>query len=138
MRRALDARSRDLARIHVLKKDLGLDDDQYRTMLWTVARVDSAKDLDTHGRTQVIEHLEAHAKRAGVLRPRQKAAPGKAAMVSKIRALLINAPGGARDDAYADALAQRMFRVERFTWCSGDELHRLIAALMIDAKRVKA
>lgn len=132
-----DPRNRDLGRIHILKKDLGLNDDQYRVLLWTIARVDSSKDLDSYGRRQVIEHLEAHAKRAGLTRrpARQTAAPDKAPMVAKIRALLINAPGGARDDAYADAMAARMFRVERFTWCSHDELHRLIAALSVDARR---
>lgn len=131
-----DPRNRDLGRIHILKKDLGLDDDQYRVVLWTVARVESSKDLDSHGRRQVIEHLEAHARRAGVARPvRQKPADAKAPLVAKIRALLINAPGGARDDAYADAIAQRMFGVERFTWCDGTQLYKLVQALLVDQRR---
>ncbi|MGQ0700398.1 MAG: phage protein GemA/Gp16 family protein [Panacagrimonas sp.] len=131
-----DPRNRELARIHVLKAQLGLDDDQYRTMLHVVARVESSKDLDTHGRRQVIEHLEAHAKRAGVATPvRQKPADAKARQVAKIRALLINAPGGRRDDAYADAMAQRMFQVQRFTWCSSEQLHKIIGALAVDLRR---
>lgn len=131
-----DPRNRQLARIHVLKKDLGLDDDAYRVVLWTLCRVESARDLDTHGRTQVIQHLEAHARRAGVAKPvRQKPADAKAPQVAKIRALLINAPGGRRPDAYADALSVRMFNVARFTWCSPDQLHKLIGALAVDLKR---
>lgn len=131
-----DPRNRDLARIHVLKKELGLDDDQYRVVLWTLARVESAADLDTHGRQQVIQHLEAHARRAGVARrTRQTAAPDKGPLVAKIRALLINAPGGRRDDAYADALSQKMFNVQRFTWCSHEQLHKIVAALSIDLRR---
>lgn len=131
-----DPRNRELARIHVLKKDLGLDDDQYRVVLWTIARVESARDLDSHGRQQVIQHLEAHAKRAGVAKPvRQKPADAKAPMVAKIRALLINAPGGRRDDAYADAMSLHMFQVERFTWCTPEQLHKLVSALIIDLKR---
>ena len=95
-----DPRNRELGRIHILAKDLGMDDDQYRVMLHVVARVDSARDLDTHGRQQVIAHLESHAKRAGVAKPvRQTPADSKAPLVAKIRALLINAPGGRRDDA---------------------------------------
>lgn len=132
-----DPRNRELGRIHILKKDLGLDDDQYRVVLWTVARVDSSRDLDSHGRQQVIAHLESHAKRAGVgqRKTRQTPADGKAPMVGKIRALLINAPGGRRDDAYADAMSQHMFQVARFTWCTPDQLHKLVSALIIDLKR---
>lgn len=132
-----DPRNRELGRIHILKAQLGLDDDQYRTMLWVVGRVESAKDLDPHGRRQVIEHLEGHAKRAGIMpKPvRQKPADAKAKLVAKIRALLINAPGGRRDDAYADAMAQHMFGVERFSWCDPQQLYKLVGALMIDAKR---
>ncbi|MGQ0621340.1 MAG: gp16 family protein [Panacagrimonas sp.] len=132
-----DPRNRELAKIHILKAQLGLDDDQYRTMLHVVARVESSKDLDTHGRRQVIEHLEAHAKRAGIATPpaRQKPADAKARLVAKVRAILINAPGGRRDDAYADAMAQRMFGVARFTWCDPQQLYKLVGALMIDQKR---
>ncbi len=131
-----NARNRELARIHMLKKDLGLDDDTYRAVLWSLARVESARDLDTHGRQQVIAHMQAKARKAGVARkPRQIAASGKAPQIAKIRALLINAPGGRRDDAYADAMAQHMFGVERFGWCDSGQLHKLIGALQIDLKR---
>lgn len=134
-----DPRNRELGRIHILKKDLRLDDEQYCAVLWAIARVDSARDLDEHGRRAVISHLEAHAKRANVHRPvRQRATGDKAPMVAKVRALLINAPGGARDDAYADAIAERMFGVERFTWLEPQQLHKLIAALMIDLRRHQA
>jgi hypothetical protein len=52
-------RARDLATIHATVKQLGMDVDTYRDMLWTVARVRSAKDLDFAGRMQVINHLRA-------------------------------------------------------------------------------
>lgn len=39
-----DHRRADLAQIHIAIKDLGLDDDTYRAILWTVARVKSAAD----------------------------------------------------------------------------------------------
>ncbi|MBN8479499.1 MAG: regulatory protein GemA [Burkholderiales bacterium] len=50
-------RSNELAKIHIAKAQLGLDDDTYRAMLWTVARVRSAKDLDAGGREAVLLHL---------------------------------------------------------------------------------
>lgn len=56
---AKSPRARDLAAIHATVKQLGMDDDTYRDMLWTVARVRSAKDLDFVGRKRVLEHLSA-------------------------------------------------------------------------------
>lgn len=50
-------RQRDLAKIHVAKKQLQIDDEQYRDILWTLARVRSAADLDTHGRAQLLAYL---------------------------------------------------------------------------------
>lgn len=52
------ARRRELAKIHIAAQQLGLDDGAYRAMLWTVARVSSAKDLDHGGRAAVLEHLK--------------------------------------------------------------------------------
>lgn len=51
-------RKRELAQIHVAKSQLGIDDDTYRAMLWTVAKVKSAADLDWAGRKKVIDHLK--------------------------------------------------------------------------------
>lgn len=50
-------RRRDLATIHLGKKALGLDDDTYRDMLYTVTRKRSSADLDAHERGLVISHL---------------------------------------------------------------------------------
>lgn len=52
-------RNIDLAKIHLAKKQLGLDDETYRAMLWTVARVNSAADLDQYGRSKVLQHLKS-------------------------------------------------------------------------------
>lgn len=54
-----DIRKRELAQIHVAKSQLGMDDETYRDMLWTVARVRSAADLDWAGRKKVLDHLKA-------------------------------------------------------------------------------
>ena len=43
--------------IHVAKKDLRMDNETYRAMLWTHGRVKSSADLDSHGRNKVIQHL---------------------------------------------------------------------------------
>lgn len=122
----MDARRRMLAAIHVLKAQHGLDDDAYRDMLWAVARVRSAADLDGHGLAQVLDHLN------GKPGSRPRPAAGKERMVAKVRALLAAAN---RPDAYADALARRICGVERFDWCEPQQLHKLVSALMYDRRR---
>ena len=55
---ATRARQSDLAQIHIAKKALGLDDAAYRDILWTVARVESSKDLDDAGRQRLLAHFK--------------------------------------------------------------------------------
>lgn len=129
-----DARRRDLAKIHIGAKELGLSRADYECLLWTVARVKSSSELDAHGRRKVLQHMRSRG-----FKPRSKGrtkpAPERELMVAKIRALLINAKDGARPDSYADAMAQRMFQVERFEWCNPDQLRKLIQALEVDKRR---
>ncbi|MEX3614807.1 MAG: regulatory protein GemA [Burkholderia gladioli] len=74
-----------LAKIHVAKKHLGLDDDSYRAMLQSVGGVTSAKDLTPVSATRVLKHLE----RSGFVptRPTSHRPPADDAQSAKIRAL---------------------------------------------------
>lgn len=137
-------RRRDLAAIHQLKKELHQDDETYRTMLERVTGSRSSADLDAAQRRAVIAELhrlagrteEGAKRRARFLRitagKPTKIAPDKVALVGKVEALLATAE---RPWAYAHGLAKRMFGAVRLEWCKPDQLHRLIAALEIDAKR---
>lgn len=125
------ARQRELAQIHIAKKDLRLDDDTYRAMLYSVARVHSAAELDAEGRRQVLAHMKARgfkARRRGRTRP----AGDKAPLIRKVRALLADA---GRTDGYADGMAKRMFGTQRFEWLTPPQLGKLVAALSIDQRR---
>ena len=57
------ARSIELAKIHIGAADRHLiqpgDDSAYRDMLWSIARVRSAAQLDAAGRKSVLSHLRA-------------------------------------------------------------------------------
>lgn len=59
--RKRSGRNVGLAKIHIAAKELRLlddfDDAAYRQMLWSVARVRSAKELDAGGRQKVLDHL---------------------------------------------------------------------------------
>ena len=126
-----DSRRTDLAKIHMAKKQLGLDDDCYRDMLWTIARVRSAADLDEHGRKVVINHLKkcgARFTRKRRIRP----AGSKREQLAKIQAFLAEAR---RPDSYADGMSKHMFNVEKIEWCTPEQLGKIIAALAYDANR---
>lgn len=135
-----DQRTRELAAIHVGKKALGLDDETYRAMLWTVARVESARDLDHAGRRAVIEHMRQRGFERPVNRPAPPAEHGKKpqvpadrqALVDKLEALLAAA---GRPWNYVRAMARRMFKVDQLEWATADQLRRIVAALEYDRRR---
>lgn len=138
MSQASSQRSRDLARIHCLKKELGLDDGTYRELLWTVARVRSAADLDAHGRQTVIDHMRARQQQHPT-GGRGRRYPGRHSRVDdnpqlqKIEALLtdMHLPW-----SYADAIAERMAGVKKVAWVrSPDRLRGIIAALVQERRK---
>lgn len=125
-----------LAKIHIAKAQLGLDEDTYRALLARVAGVRSAKELSPRQIGAVLAEFQRlgwtpkPAKKAG--RGTSKPAAERKALVGKIEAQLADAE---RPWAYADAMALRMFQVERVEWCDTDQLRRLVAALAYEAKR---
>jgi phage gp16-like protein len=139
-----DSRRRDLAFIHIAVRALGMDphdkdpSSEYRSMLWTIARVRSSKDLDFAGRKRVREHLEACGYQS---RPGTKPFPGRPhnadrhPQLRKIEALLADAK---RPWAYADGMAEKMFGKARVAFCDTAEWQAIIAALVKDQQRRKA
>ena len=145
-----DDRRRELAQIHIAKKDLCLDDGTYRLMLQTIGRVDSAADLNAEGRRQVLAHLKARgfkpqpsasSSRRSASTARSdwdwvnNAAPERQAMLRKIAVMLKDAE---RNKAYADGIAKNMFKIERVEFCAPDQLWRIVAALEYDRHRREA
>ncbi len=129
-----ESRKSLLAKVHIAKKDLGLDDDTYRAMLVGITTRESARDCTVPQLVGVLAEL----RRKGWM-PRQtgsQPAPapgkGKAALMGKITALLAAAE---RPETYADAMARRMYRRDKLTFCTPKELQGIITALSKDAKR---
>lgn len=120
---AADSRKRDLATIHIAKTQLGLDEETYRQMLWTIGRVKSSADLDYAGRRNVIDHLVS---RGFKKHSRPKTANVKAPQIQKIEALLADQK---LPWSYADGVAKQMFGRDKLEWCSGQELRAVIVAL---------
>lgn len=125
-------RKRELAKIHLGAKQLGLDEEAYRDMLWALARVRSAAELDAFGRARVIDHLR-HAGARFAVRARPRTGPDKAPLVRKVYALL-----GERPVAYAEGILKRMYAEEaptRLEWASAEQLRKVVAALAYDRRR---
>ncbi|MDA8483613.1 regulatory protein GemA [Pseudomonas resinovorans] len=122
-------------KIQIARRQLGLDDETYREILKRTVGAESSKDLTPRQVGRVLAELE----RLGFQptpatrgRSKPKAADSRAPLVGKIEAFLAEA---GRPWSYADAMALRMFKVERVEWCDTDQLRRLVAALSYDAQR---
>jgi phage gp16-like protein len=109
-----DQRRRDLAAIHAAKRDLDMADDAYRAILWTVARVRSAGDLDQAGRSKVLDHFRncgwkpvAKVNEWAFI---DKAAPDRQPLLRKICAVCRSMQVG---KAYAEGAAKRQSGVDR-------------------------
>jgi len=135
-------RSKDLARIHLAKKELGLDEETYRSLLKTTTGKDSASAMGPGERWKVLLQLGRMGAKSGAPAGSEggKPFPGKPTMVpvegvalmSKIEAFLAEAR---RPWAYAHGIAWRMFKKNQVQHCEPDELRKIVAALSYDAKR---
>ena len=131
---ANDIRKRELAQIHIAKQQLGLDDETYRQMLWTVARVASSKDLDWVGRKTVIDHLKA---KGFKIKPAKNADTTRSLaddeLSKKIRALWIelHAAGAVRDSSEKalGSYVKRMTRVSALQWLNAKQASVIIESL---------
>lgn len=119
-------RTRELAKIHLAAKQLGLDRETYEAMLFTLARVRSAGELDIAGRAKVLAHLQSRGAKIG--RPRQEEP-----VVRKIRALWLSLrdAGLLRDasERALNAFVKRQVGVASPTWCSAHQANQVIEAL---------
>ncbi len=135
-----EIRRQQLAAIHIGKKALALDDESYRTIVRAVggAESGSAADLNDRGRRAILKELnrlgfvDGKVKRSHKGRPLNMDSPDRSAQLGKIEAMLLEAH---RPWAYADAIAKRICGVEKIAWCTSEQLRKVIAALVSNAKR---
>jgi hypothetical protein len=126
-------RNAELAQIHIAKSQLGLSDEEYHDILWTVARVKSSKDLDWSGRKKLIDHL----KRCGWKPSAPKKAKATTPVASGQPGLVLSlwselhAAGKVRDasDKGLGGWLKRNGWPERAEWLDGHQINRAIEAL---------
>lgn len=131
------------ALIHVAKSQVGMSEEEYRSMLEGVG-VSSSTELSYRGFDQVMQRFEAlgfvsrrksKGQRRTRLRSASSAAASKEALIGKIAAILADLK---LSWSYADGVAKRMFRIEFVQWCDAEQLHKVVAALMYHQKRVNS
>ena len=146
---ATGRRMRDLAKIHIAAKQLGLDDLTYRDILENIAGVRSAALLDDNGRILVLKRFKElgfkpkHKDEEGYRSFRKSARKSGMDMPSSAdRAPLLSKIGAILADlklswAYADGIAKKMFGIDRVRWLYPDQLSKVVVALIYNQKRRK-
>ena len=135
-----------LARVHILKKQAGISDLIYRDIL-AVYHVESSALLDKAGLRRLIKHLEELPKPKSQVRNSKNnrfntskpAVPlDRQSLMNKIEALLAakgSQQGKSVPWSYARAILKRLCGVDSLNWATPEQLHKVVAALMYDAKR---
>lgn len=136
-------RQRQLAQIHLAKKELGMDDDTYRAMLMGVAGVDSASKLDYNGMIKVLKHLRA----SGFNRVNEgknewafvfKLTPSRQLYGKKIYRLAqrLGSTDAPKSKAYIEGIASQMAGATKpLEFCCEDDLHKIVQALEVHCNR---
>lgn len=129
-----DQRRRELAAIHLGKKELGWDDEMYRSVLHQETGKTSAADLSQVERAAVLDRMRElgfRRTRAGASprRPRPAGSP-QLALAGHLWRELADL-GVVRDgsDSALQAFGLRMTGVSRLEWCSPRQLVVVIEAL---------
>lgn len=135
-----------LAKIHIAKKDLGLDDETYRAMLARLTGKTSSRDCSDAQLGLVLDEMKAKgwkpafkvvARNPGA--PTRRGALASSPMARKARAMWISLHqlGVVRDpsEAALESFGRRQLGVEKLQWADQSHGNRLIEALKAMAQR---
>jgi len=124
------------ALIHIAKKQLNMTDEEYSGFLSGFG-VSSSRLLKNDQWDEVYKHLikcgfkavHKSAKKSGM---HKKPAKSRERLVSKVEALLadMNLSWG-----YADELARRICKVDKFRFVDKDDIYKIITALNVQQKK---
>ena len=131
-----------LAKIHIAKKDLCLDDGTYRDVLRRVTGKDSSSKMLMSELERVIYEFGNRGwKPSAAAKPKHGKKPSisddkpnRQAIMDKIEAIL--ADMGLHWN-YAHGMAKRMFGKEQVQWLDDEQLYKLMQALQVDQNRRK-
>lgn len=120
-----------LALIHVARKQLGMEEDVYRAMLFHVAGVNSSRDLDDTGFDLIMRHFETIGfqsdwNRANLGYRRGMASPGQVAL---LRDLWSTFTSGTGTDASLGKWLEGRFKVSALRFLTAEVARKAIGAL---------
>lgn len=152
-----DTRKSLLAKVHIAKGQLKLDDEAYRSVLARFG-VASSADLAVGDLEKLLHHFaklgwqatpgrtrkrDKHGAPKNLARNGRKGAAkpyDRSALLTKIEALLAD-KGAAQGQHipwdYAAAILKRMYKVDRMEWATAEQLRGVMVALMQGGKRKK-
>lgn len=134
-------RKRRIGAIHAAAHKLGIEDDARRAMQLRVGGHASAKDMSLLQLSAVLIELKRlegkaeHQARGFDVHQDEPADLTTRPMLGKVGALLAD---GRKPWRYAHAMAKRMFHTARVEWLRDDQLHKLVAALEVAARRERS
>ena len=127
-------RGNDLARIHILKKDLNLSDDEYRDLLQTLTGRRSARDLSYEERSRAAAHLE---KLVRATKPQKVLIGPQEKKVLGLWGALQNAGAVQKNTLQPlSAWLQREGYPARLEWLSGAQVTKVVEQLKCWCKRL--
>ena len=126
----------NLAKIHIARKELNLDEDIYRDILHVQFNKRSSADLSDFQCVKLLQHFESLGwKQTEGKKKKHGRKPhnmSKSDYLAKIEALLSEA---GRSWAYADGIAKHMFKIDSTQFCQADQLRAIVAALVKNAQK---
>lgn len=129
-------RQKMLSKIHIGKKQLGLDDDVYRDLLVQATGKRSCKDMTDNELAAVLNLLQQKGFGADAGAKGYQHTPlhfaEQGAMMRKMGALLTQM---GKSWAYAHGIARKMFNVDTVQRCDGEQMRKVLAALNYQARR---
>jgi len=123
-------KKRDIQIIHIAKQQLAMDDETYRAMLWTVARVNSSTELDFAGRKKVLDHLESRGFKRTKPQPRALADDPQSKMLRALW-LQLHSVGKVRNpsESALAAFVKRQTGRDALQWLNKQEASAVIEEL---------
>ena len=124
-----------MAKIHIAKKDLVLDDATYRDVLWRVTGKRSCKDMTIAQLQDVAKDMQNSG-----FKPKTTPKHGKKPTVTKRRQGLIDKIEAILADMglhwnYAHGVGEQMFQIKRLQFLNDQQLYKVTQALSVHQQR---
>lgn len=108
--------------IHIAKMQTGMTENEYRALLSSVG-VDSSKELTAATFDIIMQRF----KKLGFKNQNQKTLSSKTLLMGKIKAMCASME---LNTTYADGIARKMHRIDKYAWCDANQLRKIVAALV--------